>query len=207
MSERTRPAPVREAVPLPRHAPARRLGSAEVGAERAAPNGAAPTARQGVPSVIRAASRRTRTIAALAGLSIAAVAVGAAVGWVTRPAPMVTATVLTSDATTEAPRLTVDGTTYAVGQPGDIVVLGDFDGDERPSAALLRPATGAVYVFDEWPEPGSAVTPRALEVPSGLASVEVVPDLNGDALLGRYTDGRTVALNAGTAGLGTGGGR
>jgi hypothetical protein len=39
---------------------------------------------------------------------------------------------------------------YAVGRPGDHLLVGDWDGDGRDAAALYRPSTGEVLRFDRW---------------------------------------------------------
>lgn len=51
----------------------------------------------------------------------------------------------------------IDGTTvsvgsvrFAVGAPGDQVAVGDWDCDGRITAAVLRPPTGEVFLFDGW---------------------------------------------------------
>ena len=46
--------------------------------------------------------------------------------------------------------LTVAGARYEVGEPGDAVAAGDWGCDGQPTLALLRPATGEVFVFDGW---------------------------------------------------------
>ncbi len=45
----------------------------------------------------------------------------------------------------------VDGRLYSIGEAGDRVVLGDWNCDGVLTAALARPSTGAVFVFDNWP--------------------------------------------------------
>lgn len=53
----------------------------------------------------------------------------------------------------------VDGTSvrvgsrrYEVGQPGDRVVVGDWDCDGMATPAVLRPSTGDVFIFRFWPD-------------------------------------------------------
>ena len=54
--------------------------------------------------------------------------------------------------------VSVDGNEFTIGDPGDHVALGDWRCDGRPTAALVRPSTGEVFVFDGWPSAdGSAV--------------------------------------------------
>jgi hypothetical protein len=44
----------------------------------------------------------------------------------------------------------VDGERWAVGEPGDIVALGDWNCDGNDTPAAYRPATGDVFVFSGW---------------------------------------------------------
>lgn len=50
--------------------------------------------------------------------------------------------------------LVVAGTRYRLGTSGDLVEIGDWDGDGIATPALVRPATGAVFAFEAWPSPG-----------------------------------------------------
>lgn len=61
--------------------------------------------------------------------------------------------------------LVVEGTTvdagiaqWSLGEPGDLVALGDWDCDGDASAALLRPGTGDVFVFSAWAPENEPVT-------------------------------------------------
>lgn len=63
--------------------------------------------------------------------------------------------------------VTVEGTTvrragvaWAAGGPGDVIVIGDWDCDEVPTPGVLRPSTGAFYVFDRWAPEGTEVEAR-----------------------------------------------
>ncbi|MDP9403749.1 MAG: hypothetical protein M3P85_10555, partial [Actinomycetota bacterium] len=49
------------------------------------------------------------------------------------------------------------GRRYAMGRPGDVALLGDWDCDGAPTPALYRPSTGEAFVFRSWAEPGSPV--------------------------------------------------
>jgi hypothetical protein len=51
---------------------------------------------------------------------------------------------------------------YAVGRPGDTVLLGDWDCDGRATPALYRPASGAVVYFDGWDPTGDGLAPSAM---------------------------------------------
>ncbi len=87
-------------------------------------------------------------------IAVAAVAVASVVAVVLlRSGDPVVAPVAPVDPT--GPVVEHDGDRYQVGRPGDIVVVGRWSttsgsGCGAPTAALLRPATGAVYVFSGW---------------------------------------------------------
>jgi len=53
---------------------------------------------------------------------------------------------------------------YVVGGPGDDVVVADWDCDGRATPALLRAATGEVFLFPGWAEPGRTVTVPATDI-------------------------------------------
>ncbi|CAN5734333.1 hypothetical protein BH10ACT1_BH10ACT1_00620 [soil metagenome] len=46
----------------------------------------------------------------------------------------------------------VDGQRWTVGEAGDEVALGDWNCDGEATPALLRPATGEVFLFVRWPQ-------------------------------------------------------
>ena len=68
--------------------------------------------------------------------------------------------------------LEVAGERYQLGQPGDVVVLGDWDCDGRDTPALYRPG-GAVLFFDGWAEDGRALpaASRGQQLPHGRPEV------------------------------------
>ena len=49
------------------------------------------------------------------------------------------------------------GRRYAVGAAGDFVETGDWDCDGRITAAIVRPSTGGIVLFDAWPDPGTTI--------------------------------------------------
>jgi eukaryotic-like serine/threonine-protein kinase len=59
---------------------------------------------------------------------------------------------------------------WAVGEPGDVVAVGDWDCDGTATPAVYRPSTGDVFVFDAWATRGGplAAEPTA-QVPDGTA--------------------------------------
>ena len=50
------------------------------------------------------------------------------------------------------------GRRYAVGATGDFVATGDWDCDGEPTAAIVRPSTGDIALFDAWPGPGETIS-------------------------------------------------
>lgn len=67
----------------------------------------------------------------------------------------------------------------SVGRVGDVVVTGDFDCDGRATPALLRPATGEVFVFAAWATPATAVAARRAAAVAGGTGIRTV-DRDGD---------------------------
>ncbi|HLM62840.1 MAG TPA: hypothetical protein VK306_00955 [Acidimicrobiales bacterium] len=62
------------------------------------------------------------------------------------------------------------GAHWTLGQPGDLAAVGDWDCDGDSSPALLRPASGAVFVFPGWAPADRPVTVEpAGAVPGGTA--------------------------------------
>lgn len=59
------------------------------------------------------------------------------------------------------------GGRWEVGAEGDLVVVGDWDCDRLPTPGVLRPATGAVAVFDGW----EATTARPVTTVTGAAAI------------------------------------
>jgi hypothetical protein len=59
--------------------------------------------------------------------------------------------------------ITIPAGRYQLGQPGDHVAVGDWDCDGTATPALVRPATGEVFVFTAWADPhhSVSVTPAA----------------------------------------------
>jgi hypothetical protein len=63
--------------------------------------------------------------------------------------------------------LVLGSTSYAVGRPGDVPLLGDWDCDGADTLSLYRSSTGEVYRFDAWPRAGPLETGTAGVGPAG----------------------------------------
>jgi len=74
----------------------------------------------------------------------------------------------------DAPTIDHAGRHYAVGEAGDVVVLGDWTCDGVPTPAVLRPETGEVAIFGAWPAPGAHIEPAVVTTVNGAESF--VPD-------------------------------
>lgn len=68
---------------------------------------------------------------------------------------------------------------WALGEPGDLITLGDWDCDGEASAALLRPASGDIFVFSGWAEAGSPVTVDAIHRAEGAVGLRPEADGRG----------------------------
>ena len=62
------------------------------------------------------------------------------------------------------------GVVYGVGERGDVVSLADWDCDGETTPAIVRPATGEVFIFDRWALDGEplSITPAAV-LPDAVA--------------------------------------
>ena len=72
---------------------------------------------------------------------------------------------------------------FVLGDPGDQLVLGDWDGDGRDTPAIYDPQRGEVVRFDTWAEPGQSLTGTVDTAPvltGGLADVR--RRIGGDAV-------------------------
>ncbi len=74
--------------------------------------------------------------------------------------------------------LVVDGSTvdagvarWTLGEPGDLVAVGDWDCDGEASAALLRPASGDVFLFTAWAALDQPVTVTPADRVAGGATI------------------------------------
>ncbi len=91
----------------------------------------------------------------------------------------------------------IDGHRYRVGQDGDEVLVDDWDCDGSPTPALLRPATGEVFVFPRWVDHRLEVEP-VLVVAGAEALVSVVSTSGCPTLLVRTPSGDVPALEPGS---------
>jgi hypothetical protein len=66
---------------------------------------------------------------------------------------------------------TLGSVTVLLGEEGDLVALGDWDCDGIATPALLRPATGEVFVFPRW----------SIDEPLEVTATTVVPDASAVA--------------------------
>lgn len=79
----------------------------------------------------------------------------------------------------DATVITAGGVRWRVGEPGDLVAMGDWDCDGESSAALLRPTSGDVFVFDGWATPARPLTVLAARRAAGATGIRAEPDDRG----------------------------
>jgi tRNA A-37 threonylcarbamoyl transferase component Bud32 len=95
----------------------------------------------------------------------------------------------------EANVVSHDGARYRIGDPGDLVVVGDWDCDGSPTPTVVRPADGSVWTFPTWAPTGAPVGAEPVGVAPSPASAAVTAGPDGcDELTVTTTDGRTVAI-------------
>ncbi len=68
---------------------------------------------------------------------------------------------------------------WTLGQPGDLIAVGDWACDGRAAPALLRPATGDVFVFPGWAAEGEPVTVEARDRLPGAVAIRGEPAADG----------------------------
>jgi len=103
--------------------------------------------------------------------------------------------------TGQAPALTVvapDGVSYQVGQPGDVVTVGDWNCDGSATPGVVRPATGEVFLFDRWADPNEPVTVEVAITRRGATALEA-PGADCPAHL-VLEDGSRLAIRPGPTG-------
>ncbi len=92
-------------------------------------------------------------------------------------------------------RVSAGGATWEVGEPGDVVALGDWDCDGSATSAVLRPATGDVFVFAGWaPDADPVTVTPARSVPGGVALRVEAGDGGCDALVVEAADGASTVV-------------
>ena len=84
------------------------------------------------------------------------------------PPPTTLASTTTVRPIPDGPTPTVhhDGRVWAAGQPGDLVVVVDWQCTERPAVMAARPGTGEVFLWRDWPVGGSEAGERVGVVPA-----------------------------------------
>jgi hypothetical protein len=68
---------------------------------------------------------------------------------------------------------------WALGQPGDLIAVGDWACDGGSAPALLRPSTGDVFVFPGWAAEGEPVTVEARDRVPGAVAIRGEPGDDG----------------------------
>ena len=137
----------------------------------------------------RQLSRGVLALVAAASLGVGAIALASTTGGSAAPPfsalpsttkmPVATSLVYTTTATVlvppaaGAPTLVNQGRRYALGQPGDVAIVGDWDCDGTKTPALLRPSTGEIAVFSDWPAPKDGIAAQHVLVVDGARSLEI----------------------------------
>jgi hypothetical protein len=94
--------------------------------------------------------------------------------------------------------VTAGSARWTLGEPGDVVAVGDWDCDGRATPALLRRATGDVFVFPGWAAEGEPVTVEARDHLPGAVAIRGERVEEGcDALVVDLGSGATATVEAG----------
>jgi hypothetical protein len=98
-------------------------------------------------------------------------------------------------------RIDVAGRAYAVGQAGDLLAVGDWDCDGTATPALVRPATGSVFMFAAWPDTQPGLSAEPVATVADPRAVAAVPDATGcDALAVETPSGPVTVVDPGRTG-------
>jgi hypothetical protein len=65
---------------------------------------------------------------------------------------------------------------WAVGEPGDQLLVADWDCDGVATVAVVRPASGEVFVFGDWSDAAADLVATAVPDVSGAIAGEAVDD-------------------------------
>ncbi len=95
---------------------------------------------------------------------------------------------------------------FTLGQPGDVAALSDPGCTGKLTPTVLQPASGAVFVYDEWAGAERPSTARSLDVVVGAVGFADPTGATCGVISLRHADG-TIATIATIATVGSGGGR
>jgi hypothetical protein len=82
-----------------------------------------------------------------------------------------------------AGRIEVGGRAYGIGEEDDLLAVGDWDCDGTATPALVRPATGSVFLFAAWPAADSALSAEPVTTVADPQSVATASDATGCDIL------------------------
>src|SRR5258706_9476186 len=85
--------------------------------------------------------------------------------------------------------ISYDGKQYTVGDGTDLVLQGDWDCDGTTTIAVLRPTTGALFVFESWADASHDVTASPTTYIDIGATLETLHDGACDTLTVIQPDG------------------
>ena len=110
--------------------------------------------------------------------------------------PTTASTLVSTSAPVAGSMLAAGGRRYRVGQPGDELLVADWDCDGTPTPALLRPSTSEVFVFPAWVEHGELSVRPVVRVPGGAGLVSDMGSGGCPTLAVRTTDGSLVPVTS-----------
>ncbi len=87
---------------------------------------------------------------------------------------------------------------FRIGRPGDRVAVGDWDCDGQATPAIVRPATGEVFLFTSWAGEGNEVTVAPAAIVSGAtAPIDRQPQRCGPLRVRRSNGSEATISSAG----------
>jgi len=92
------------------------------------------------------------------------------------------------------PVIAVGARRFRVGEPGDIVATGRWDCRATPTLAVLRPSSGTIWRFTDWPAVGTVGHPRPVAVVHGARTLGAAALGSCDTLVVGRDDGSRIDL-------------
>lgn len=89
----------------------------------------------------------------------------------------------------------VGDTRFAVGSPGDVLTIGDWDCDGASTVAVLRPSSGSVFAFEGWATESAALDAKPVAKVEGAIALRAERGSQGcERLVAVRADGSSIEV-------------
>ena len=69
----------------------------------------------------------------------------------------------------------VNNEVFTVGSENDLLAIGRWNCTDRRTLALMRPDSGELFIFDDWPKVGQNLAPRLIDTTPGALGISAEP--------------------------------